>query len=61
MNLWEPCVDRGVGGDQPVDVCEAEVAADGVHHRDDRGVPQPAVAELSDVELDVRALRDVWS
>ena len=35
---------------------EAEVAADGVHHRVDRGVHQPSVAELADVELDMGSL-----
>lgn len=29
---------------------------DGVHHRDDRGVNQPLVADLADVELDVGSL-----
>lgn len=35
---------------------EPEAAADGVHHRDDRGVHQAAVAEQADVELDMRSM-----
>jgi hypothetical protein len=37
-------------------VGEAEEAADAVHHCHDRGVDEPAVAEVVDVELDVSAL-----
>ena len=55
MDLREPGVDGGVGGGEAVDVSEPEVAADAVHHRVDRGRHQPALAEVADVELDVRA------
>jgi hypothetical protein len=37
-------------------VIAAAAARGGVHHRDDRGVHEPAIAELSDVELDMRPL-----
>lgn len=47
---------RWVGADKAVDARGAEVAAHGVHHRVDRGVHQPAVAEAGDVELDVGSL-----
>ena len=40
VDLRQSCVDGWVGGDEAVDVGEAEVAADGVHHRVDRGVHQ---------------------
>ena len=56
VDLGKPCVDRGVGGDGAVDVGVAEEPADPVHHRDHRGVHQPGLAELADVELDVGAL-----
>jgi hypothetical protein len=49
-------VDGRVGGDEAVDVGEPEEATDAVHHGVDRGDPQPAVAEVADVQLDVRAL-----
>ena len=39
-----------------VDVGVAEEPADAVHHRDHRGVHQPGLAELADVELDVGSL-----
>ncbi|MEJ7742823.1 MAG: hypothetical protein WKF73_09895 [Nocardioidaceae bacterium] len=39
-----------------VDVGEPEEAADAVHHRGDRGVHQPGLAELADVQLDVGSL-----
>ena len=42
VDLGEPGVDGRVGADEAVDVGEAEVAADGVHHRGHRGVHQPA-------------------
>jgi len=35
VDLRQPRVDDRVGGDEAVDVGEAEVAADGVHHRVD--------------------------
>lgn len=56
VDLGQSCVDGGVGGDEPVDVCVAEEAADAVHHRDHRGAHQPGLAEPADVELDVRPL-----
>ena len=56
MDLRQPCIDGRVGRDDAVDVGEPEVPADGVHHRDDRGVHQPLVAELADVELDKGSL-----
>lgn len=56
LDLWKPCVDGRVGGDEPVDVGEPEVAADGVHRGDDRGVHQPRLAEVADVELDMGSL-----
>jgi hypothetical protein len=56
MDLRQPRIYRRVGADEAVDVGEAEVPAHGVHHRDDRGVHQPAVAELADVELDMGSL-----
>ena len=49
-------VDGRVAGDQAVDVGEAEEPADSVHHRVDRGRHQPGVAEVADVQLDVRPL-----
>ena len=36
-------------------VGEPEESADAVHHGVDRGDPQPALTEVADVELDVRA------
>jgi hypothetical protein len=54
--LRETGVGGWVGGDQAVDVGEPEEASDGVHHRDNRGVHQPGVVELADVELDVSSL-----
>ena len=56
VDLGQPCVDGGVGGDQPVDVGEPEEPPDGVHRGVDRGGHQPGLAEVADVELDVRAL-----
>lgn len=46
-------VDSGVGADGAVDVGVTEESANAVHHRHDRGVHQPGIAELADVELDV--------
>jgi hypothetical protein len=37
-------------------VCEPEEAADAVQHGVDRGVPQPSVVEMADVELEVSPL-----
>ena len=56
VDLGQACVDRGISRDGAVDVGEPKEPADTVHHRDHREVPQPGLAELSDVELDVRAL-----
>jgi hypothetical protein len=53
VHLRQPRVDSRVGADEAVDVSEAEVPADGVHHRDDRGVHQATVTELADVQLDL--------
>ena len=39
VNLRQPGVDRGIEGDEAVDVGVAEEPADTMHHRDDRGVP----------------------
>ena len=47
---------RRVGGDEAIDVGEAEVPAHGVHHRDDGGVHQSALAETADAQLDVGSL-----
>ena len=55
VDVRETCVDRRLGDDQAVDMSKPEEPTDRVHHRHDRGVHEPAV-ELSDVELDVRAL-----
>jgi hypothetical protein len=49
VDLGQSCVHRRIGGDDPVDVGVPEEAADPVHHRDDRGVHQPGVAEVADV------------
>lgn len=56
VDLGRSCVDGRVGGEEAVDLGEAEVAANSVHHRVDRGVHQASVAELSDVELRVGSL-----
>ena len=56
MNLRQPCVDSGVGADEAVDVGEAEVPADGVHNRVDRGVHQAAVTQTADVQLNMSSL-----
>ena len=56
VDLGQPGIDGGVGADEAVDVGEAEVPADGVHHRDHRGVPQRSIAELANVQLDVGSL-----
>jgi hypothetical protein len=56
MDLRKPGVDDGVGGDQAVDVGEPEESTHAVHHRVHRRDPQPALAEVADVQLDVRAL-----
>jgi len=47
LHLGQPCMHRRVGGDEAVDVGESEVPAHGVHHRVDRGVHQPALAETA--------------
>ena len=49
VHLREARVHGGVGGDVPDDVGEPEEPADAVHHRDHRGVHQPAAAEVADV------------
>jgi hypothetical protein len=56
VDLGEPGVHGGVSRDGAVDVCEPEVAANGMHHRVHRRVHQPVFAELADVELDVGSL-----
>jgi hypothetical protein len=56
MDLRQPCEDGRVGGDQAVDVGEPEEATHAVHHRVHRRDPQPGLAEIADVQLDVRAL-----
>lgn len=56
VDLGQPGVDDGVGGDEAVDVGEPEVPPLGVHHRRDRGVRQAVVAERADVQLDVGTL-----
>jgi hypothetical protein len=56
VDLGQACVNRGIGGDGPVDVGVPEEPADAVHHRDHRGVPQTGLAELPDVQLDVGSL-----
>lgn len=56
VHLGQSCVDRWVGSDSAVDVGLAEEPADAVHHCDYRGVHQPGLPELADVELDVGAL-----
>lgn len=52
----EPGVHGGVSGDEAVDACEPEEAADRVHHRGYRGTPESGLAELTDVQLDMGAL-----
>ncbi len=54
LDPGEAGVDGGADGDQSVDVGEPEETADAVHHRVDRGVPQPRLVEVPDVELHVR-------
>jgi hypothetical protein len=49
VDLGEPGVDGRVGGDESIDVGEAEEAPHSVHHCVDRGVHQPGFAELADV------------
>ena len=56
VDLREPGVHGGVGRDRPVDVGEAVVPTDGMHHRVHRRVHESAFAELADVELDVGPL-----
>ena len=56
VDLRESGIDGWVRDDEAVNVREPEVAPDGVHHGDDRGMHESAVAELADVELDVCAL-----
>jgi hypothetical protein len=56
MDLWEPGVHGGVGGDQAVDVGEPEKSTHAVHHRVYRRDPQPAPTEVADVQLHVCAL-----
>ena len=46
----------GSAGDQAVDVSEPEESADTVHHRVGRRGPQPGLAEVADVQLDVSTL-----
>lgn len=56
VQLGQPGVDGGVGGDESVDVGKAEEPTHAVHHRVDGGVPESGFAEVADVELDVRSL-----
>jgi len=56
VDLRKPGVDGRVRWDEAVYAGETELPPDGVHHRDDRGVHQCAVAQLADVELDVGSL-----
>ena len=53
MNLRQPRVNGGVGGDQAVDVGEPEEPPDSVHHPVGRGRHEPGLAEPADVQLDV--------
>jgi hypothetical protein len=55
-DLRQPRIDGRVARDQAVDVGEAEVAADGVPRGKHRGVHQPALGQMPDVELDVGPL-----
>jgi hypothetical protein len=56
VDLRQPGVDGGVSGDQAVDVRESEESTYPVHHRVDRGDPEPGFAEVADVQLEVRPL-----
>ena len=56
MNLGEPGVDGRVGADQTVEVSEPKEPPNRVHHRDHRGIHQPAFTRVTDVELDVATL-----
>ena len=53
VDLGEPGVNGRVGGDESIDVGEPEEAPHAVHHRGHRGVHEPTVVELADVQLDV--------
>src|SRR3954464_4986645 len=56
VDLGKPRTDGGVRGDESVDVGEPEEPPHAVHHRGDRGVHQPGVAELTYVDLNMRTL-----
>ena len=56
MDLREPCVDGRVGRDESVDVSEPEEPPHCVHRCVHRGVHQAAIAQVSDVQLDVYSL-----
>jgi hypothetical protein len=56
VDLRQPRVDGWVGGDEAVDVGEPEVSADPVQHGVDGRVPQSAVVEVADVQLEVGTL-----
>ncbi len=56
VDLRQPRVDHRVGRDETIYVGEPEVATYCVHHRDNRGVHQPAVPERADVELNMGSL-----
>jgi hypothetical protein len=56
VDLGQPSINGRIARDQPVDVGEAEVSADGVHGGVHRGRHQAGVSEMADVELDVGSL-----
>ena len=56
MNPGQPGLEGLIGADKAVNVRESEVAADGVHARDHRGVHEAALAKLADVQLDMSSL-----
>jgi hypothetical protein len=59
--FWRSGVDRRVGGAEAVYVREPEEPTDAVQHRVDRGVPQPSLVKVADVQLEVGTLQsDQW-
>ena len=56
VDLGQSGADGRVGGDQAVDVRVPEEPPDAVQHGVDRGVPQPTVVQVADVELEVGPL-----
>jgi hypothetical protein len=56
VDLRQSGVDDRVGRDQAVDVGESEESPNAVHHRVDRGRHHAGLAEVANVQLDVRAL-----